>query len=154
MANVHGRPGGFRLPVDTLAPQLMEAFEQFSELTEKVSLPGSLLELVRLRVSQINGCAFCVDSHNPAARDAGVDDRNIAALPVWRQAPFYSDRERAALEVAEALTNMNLRPVSDEVWTSAAEHFTKLELAELTWNIAAINVWNQIAGGARPWLIS
>ncbi len=145
---------GFRLAVDKLAPHLMEAFERLDEASEKVSLPLSLLELVRLRVSQINGCAYCVDSHNTDAREAEIPERHIAALPVWRAAPFFSDRERAALELAEALSNMNNAPVTDEVWRAAAEHFSKVELAELTWNVSIITVWNQLAGGARPWLIS
>ncbi|SDD38039.1 carboxymuconolactone decarboxylase family protein [Actinokineospora iranica] len=144
----------FRLAVDKLTPHLMEAFEQLDELSEKVSLPLPLLELVRLRVSQINGCAYCVDSHNTDAREAEIPERHIAALPVWRAAPFFSERERAALELAEALTNMNNAPVTDEQWRSAAEHFSKVELAELTWTVSVITVWNQIAGGARPWLIS
>ncbi|WP_216215531.1 carboxymuconolactone decarboxylase family protein [Amycolatopsis aidingensis] len=154
MAEVPRRTARFRLPVDKLAPHLMEAFEQLDEAAEKVSLPLPLLELVRLRVSQINGCAYCVDSHHQDTREAEVPERTIAALPVWRESPFFSEQERAALEVAEALTNMNRAPVTDELWTRAAEHFTKTELAELTWNVAIINVWNQLAGGARPWLIS
>lgn len=143
----------FRLPVDRLTPHLMEAMEALEEASEKVSLDIALLELVRTRASQINGCAFCVDAHSKAALEAGVPDRYLLVLPVWREAPFFSDRERAALELTEALTNVNKEPVSDALWASASEHFSDVELAELTWTITIINVWNRIAGGARPWPI-
>ena len=154
MTDATPKTSRFRLPVDKLTPHLMDAMEQLEEAGDKVSLPVSLLELVRVRASQINGCAFCVDAHSTAARKAGVTERQLAALPVWREAPFYSDRERAAIELAEAITLVSQATVGDELWQSVSEHFTEVELAELTWAITIINVWNRIAGAARPWPIS
>jgi AhpD family alkylhydroperoxidase len=148
------KPFQFSLPVDKLTPHLMEAMEQLEEAGEKVSLPEMLLELVRTRASQVNRCAFCVDAHTTAAREAGVTERQLAALPVWREAPFFSDRERAALALTEAITLVSQEAVGDDLWAATAEHFSEQELAELTWAIAIINVWNRLAGAARPWPIS
>ncbi|PPK65003.1 carboxymuconolactone decarboxylase family protein [Actinokineospora auranticolor] len=147
-------PPKSRLRVDKLVPHVMAAMESLEDAGDKLSLPLDLLELVRVRVSQVNNCAFCVHAHHQAALDAGVSATKLAALPVWREAPFYDDRERAALEVGEALTNVNVESVGDDVWARAGEHFTEVELAELTWAVAIINVWNRIAGGARPWPVS
>ncbi|WP_446678439.1 carboxymuconolactone decarboxylase family protein [Actinomadura alba] len=117
-------------------------------------LETSLLELVRTRASQINGCAYCVDLHNRDARKAGEDERRLLALPVWRDAPFFTVRERAALELAEAMTRLSDGPVTDEVFAAAAAEFTEVELAELIWTITVINAWNRLGATARPWELS
>lgn len=144
----------FRLKVDTLTPHIMKAMETLDEESDKVSLPASLLELVRTRASQVNGCAFCIDVHSKAARDNGVSERQLQGLVAWRDSPFFSARERAALELAEAITLMSQERVTDEVWEAVSQEFSEVEMAELVWAIAVINVWNRIAGTARPWPIA
>ncbi|OFB39809.1 alkylhydroperoxidase [Frankia sp. CgMI4] len=133
---------------------MMSAMEAFDAATDKVSLPASLLELVRTRASQINGCAFCVGAHSPAALEAGATQKQLLALPVWRESPHFSAQERAALTLTEAITQMDRRPVTDEMWGEVSVVLTEVELAELVWVIAAINVWNRVAGTARPWPVA
>uniref|UniRef100_A0AAU2V030 Carboxymuconolactone decarboxylase family protein n=1 Tax=Streptomyces sp. NBC_00003 TaxID=2903608 RepID=A0AAU2V030_9ACTN len=111
----------------------------------------ALLELVRSRVSQLNGCAYCVDLHTRDARTAGETEQRLYALPVWRETPFFTDRERAALERAEAATSLTEGPVTNEVYGRAAAEFTEVELAELIWTITVINAWNRLGATARPW---
>lgn len=141
----------FRLKVDELTPHIMEAMGAFDEASDKISLPESLRELVRVRSSQLNGCAFCLEAHAAGAKEAGVTERQLVMLSTWREAPDFDAREQAALALTEALTLVSQGPVSDEVWAAAGEQFSEVELAELTWTIAVINVWNRVAGGARPW---
>ncbi|GAA3448212.1 carboxymuconolactone decarboxylase family protein [Dactylosporangium matsuzakiense] len=141
----------FKLPADRLAPHIMQAMEALDEAADKVSLDQQLLELVRTRASQVNGCAFCVNAHTQAAVEAGATAQQLATLTTWREAPFYSDRERAALLLTEAVTLMSQAPVTDELWAEVGAHFSQTELAELLWAISVINVWNRIAGTAHPW---
>ncbi|WP_129838316.1 carboxymuconolactone decarboxylase family protein [Streptomyces sp. RFCAC02] len=109
-------------------------------------VPRTTLDLIRLRVSQINGCAFCVDMHAREAAEAGVSDQRLHALAAWRDAPFYSEAERAALALAEAATRIPDNPagVPDDVWEAAAAHYDEESLAVLVMAIAAINAWNRI----------
>ena len=108
-------------------------------------LEPSLLELVKLRASQINGCAFCVDLHTADARKAGESDRRLHAVTVWREAPFFTPRERAALAWTESLTLLSQTHVPDEVYDEVRAHFEEKELVSLTWAVVAINAWNRIA---------
>ena len=140
-----------RLAVDELAPQLYKAMSALDKAAAATSLEGSLKELVKARASQLNGCAYCVDMHSADARKGGEDDRRLLLLPVWREAPFFTARERAALALAEAMTRLAGNEVSDAVFTTAAEHFTEVELAELIWVITVINAWNRLGATARPW---
>ncbi|MFI9100063.1 carboxymuconolactone decarboxylase family protein [Streptomyces fildesensis] len=142
-----------RLPVDTLAPHINRALNSLDAASRKVSLEPSLLELVRARASQLNGCAYCVDLHTRDARTAGETEQRLYALPVWRETPFFTDRERAALELAEAATRLTEGPVTDEVFGRAAAEFTEVELAELIWTITVINAWNRLGATARPWTL-
>ena len=103
-----------------------------------------LRELVRIRASQINGCAFCVDMHSVDAQAAGEDDRRIFALAAWRESPFFDERERAALALTEAMTLLAERGVPDDVYEAAAEHFGEDELGNLMGVIIAINAWNRV----------
>jgi AhpD family alkylhydroperoxidase len=119
-----------------------------------VSLDPALLELVRLRASQLNGCAYCVDLHSGDARKGGETERRLYALPAWREMPFFTARERAALGLTEAATRLTDGPVSDAVFDEAAAHFTEVELAELLWTITVINAWNRLGATARPWPIT
>jgi AhpD family alkylhydroperoxidase len=111
----------------------------------KGTLEPLLKELVRLRASQINGCAFCLDMHSTDARKAGESDRRLATVAAWRETPFFNERERAALEWTEALTLVSVDRVPDAVWESVRPHFTDAELVQLTLAITAINSWNRFS---------
>jgi len=115
----------------------------------KGTLDILLKELVRLRASQINGCAFCLDMHVADARKAGESERRLATAAAWREAPFFSDRERAALEWTEALTLVSQSHVPDAVWNAVRPHFTDAELMELTLLITSINSWNRFSVAFR-----
>jgi AhpD family alkylhydroperoxidase len=143
-----------RLAVDELAPHINKAMNNLDAASRRTSLEASLLELVRARASQLNGCAYCVDMHSRDARAGGESERRLYALPVWREAPFFTGRERAALELTEAATRLTEGHVSDEVFAQAAAEFTDVELAELIWTIAVINAWNRLGATARPWPLS
>jgi AhpD family alkylhydroperoxidase len=140
-----------RLAADRLAPHMNRAMSSFDAASRRTSLEASLLELVRLRASQINGCAYCVDTHSRDAREAGETERRLHAVAVWRETSVFSERERAALALTEAMTRLSDRPVSDEVFDSAAKQFTDVELAELVWSITVINAWNRVAVTTRAW---
>ena len=140
-----------RLAVDDLAPHISEAMEALDTASRKTQLEPTLLELVRARASQINGCVYCVNMHSRDARKAGVTEKRLYALPVWRETPMFSDREKAALELTEAITRLADSHVSDELWDRVAEQFTENELAELLWTITVVNAWNRLGAAARPW---
>ncbi len=140
-----------RLAVDELVPHISKAMNALEAATRKVSLEAPLLELVRARASQLNGCAYCVDMHTRDARKGGESEQRLYALPVWRETPFFTARERAALELTEAVTRLTDGEVGDEVFNRAAAQFTEVELAELIWAIAVINTWNRLGATARPW---
>jgi AhpD family alkylhydroperoxidase len=140
-----------RLAVDELAPHMNKAMNALDAASRKTSLEAPLLELVRTRASQLNGCAYCVDMHTRDARAGGESERRLFALPVWPEVPFFTERERAALALTEAGTRLTEAPVSDEVVAAAAGHFTPVELAELMWTITVINAWNRLGAMAHPW---
>jgi AhpD family alkylhydroperoxidase len=140
-----------RLAVDDLAPAMMKAMTALDSASRRTSLEPALLELVRTRASQLNGCAYCVDMHTGDARKGGESERRLYALPVWREAPFFTARERAALELTEAATRLSEAPVADETFEQAAAEFGEVELAELIWTITVINAWNRLGATARPW---
>lgn len=112
---------------------------------QQTGLEPTLLELVRLRTSLINGCAYCVDMHTKVARSLGDTEQRLYAVGVWRETPFFSGRERAALAWAEAVTLVSVDYVPDDVYEVAREHFTEKELVDLTLAIVAINGWNRLA---------
>ncbi|MFL9890669.1 carboxymuconolactone decarboxylase family protein [Paraburkholderia sp. RL17-383-BIF-A] len=126
-------------------PAAIKALIGVEERIGKSALEKSLTELVRLRASQINGCAYCVDMHTTDARNGGETERRLATVVVWRETPFFTDRERAALEWTEALTLVSLDHVPDAVWTAVRPHFSDAELVDLTLLISAINAWNRFA---------
>lgn len=146
-------PQQARLLVDELVPHINRRMDALDTAAEKVSLELDLLELVRTRASQLNNCAYCTDAHSTEALATGIVARKLLSLPVWREAPFFTARERAALELTEAITRLTDGPVTDTVWNAAAAEFTDVELAELVWSIAIINTYNRLAGPARPWAI-
>jgi AhpD family alkylhydroperoxidase len=108
-------------------------------------LEHPLLELVKTRASQINGCAYCIDMHTKDARAAGETEQRLYALSAWRETPFYTPRERAALEWTEALTLISENDVPDELYARVREHFSEEELVNLTMAIITINGWNRLA---------
>ncbi len=109
------------------------------------SLEKSLLELVRTRASQINGCAYCLDMHTKDARAAGETEQRLYALSTWRETPFFTDRERAALEWTEAVTQISSNLVSDALYERVRQYFSDKELIDLTMAVIAINGWNRLA---------
>jgi AhpD family alkylhydroperoxidase len=129
-----------------LVPDAMQALQDLAAATAKGGVSARTLELVHLRASQINGCSVCVDMHPRIARKAGETDERLLAVAAWRDTPYFSDAERAALALTEALTRISDRPeaVSDAVWDEAAEHYDELALAALVLAIASINVWNRL----------
>ncbi|CAB3808138.1 carboxymuconolactone decarboxylase family protein [Paraburkholderia fynbosensis] len=126
-------------------PAAIKALIGVEERIGKSALEKSLTELVRLRASQINGCAYCVDMHTSDARKGGETERRLATVVVWRETPFFTDRERAALEWTEALTLVSQGQVPDAVWNVVRPHFSDEELVDLTLLVSAINAWNRFA---------
>ncbi|MDH6151257.1 MULTISPECIES: carboxymuconolactone decarboxylase family protein [Paraburkholderia] len=126
-------------------PAAIKSLLGVEERIGKSSLEKSLTELVRLRASQINGCAYCVDMHTADARKGGETERRLATVVVWRETPFFTDRERAALEWTEALTLVSHEHVPDAVWQAVRPHFSDEELVDLTLLVSAINAWNRFA---------
>jgi AhpD family alkylhydroperoxidase len=127
-------------------PDAMKALQSLSSAVEKCGLPKSILGLVELRASQINGCSVCVDMHARQVRQAGETDERLFTVAAWRDAPYFSDAERAALDLTEAVTRLSDRPdpVPDEIWNEAARHFDEQALSGLLLAISMINVWNRL----------
>ena len=122
------------------------------ELSSQVegSVERRLFELVKIRASQINGCAYCLDMHTKDARRAGETEQRIYALSAWRETPFFSDRERAALEWTEHVTRVADAHVPDEVYQRVSAHFDEAELVALTMGVIVINSWNRLSISFRP----
>jgi len=124
---------------------LGQAMLALQHQVETSGLEHSLMELVKIRTSQINGCAYCLDMHTKDARALGETEQRIYTLNAWRETPFFTDRERAALEWAEALARVSADQVPDSVYNAVAPHFTEQELVALTFASVAINGWNRLA---------
>ena len=130
-----------------IVPDAMQALLRPGNVgREKGGVPARTLELVHLRASQINGCSVCVDMHSRDAKKAGETDERLFAVAAWREAPYFTDAERAALALTEAVTRLSDRadPVPDEIWDEAARHYDEPALAALILAIATINVWNRL----------
>jgi len=134
-----------RLDFYKASPEAIKAMVGLEQRIGKSGLEKSLIELVRLRASQINGCAYCVDMHSADARKGGENERRLATLSVWRETPFFTDRERAALAWTESLTLIADNHVPDSVWQAVQPHFSEQELTDLTLLVVAINGWNRFA---------
>ncbi len=126
-------------------PKAFRSMRGLEEYVTSSGLEASLLELVKLRASLINGCAFCIDMHTKDARARGETEQRLYAVSAWRETPFYSERERAALAWTEALTLISANDVSDELYDSVRKHFDEQEILALTMAIVAINGWNRLA---------
>lgn len=131
-------------------PEGVQAMLHMEAILHRSGLEPSLMELVKIRTSQMNGCAFCLDMHTKDARAIGETEQRLYALNAWREAPFYTDRERAALAWTEAITNIQQGHASDEVYQEARRYFDESELVKLTFAITQINSWNRIAIAFRP----
>ena len=129
-----------------MVPDALQALLALAGIIKKGPVPSTLLELVNLRASQINGCGFCVDMHSRDLKKAGETDQRLFAVAAWRESPYFTDAERAALALTEAATRLSDRgdAVPDEIWEEARQHFTEEELAVLVLNIGAINFWNRL----------
>jgi len=134
-----------RIDYSHLFPDLRKAMWELEHYVHRSGLDPTLLELVKLRASLINGCAYCVDMHTKVARSLGETEQRLYAVSLWREAPFYTDRERAALAWTEAVTLVSVDHVSDEAYQAARQQFTEKELVDLTAAIVAINGWNRLA---------
>lgn len=134
-----------RLNFYSANPEAMRLLGTLEQRIAKSGIEKPLAELLRLRVSQINGCAFCLDMHFSDAVKAGEQTRRLASLSAWRETPFFSDRERAALAWTEAVTLVADTHVPDAVWEDIRPHFTPEELVDLMLLITTINTWNRFA---------
>jgi AhpD family alkylhydroperoxidase len=138
-----------RVSLAAEVPGIYQAMLRLDKAVADTPLERPLKELVRIRASQINGCAYCLDMHTLDARSIGESEQRIYALPAWREAPFFTARERAALELTEAMTLVHQGHVPDQVYAVAAAQFDAAELAQLAWLIIVINAWNRMAITAR-----
>jgi AhpD family alkylhydroperoxidase len=134
-----------RLNYTKLAPGGVQALYKLHKYVEESGLEHSLLELVKTRASQINGCAYCIDMHTKDARALGESEQRLYLLNAWREAPFYTERERAALAWTEAVTLISESHASNEEYRAAREQFSEQELVDLTMAIVSINGWNRLA---------
>jgi AhpD family alkylhydroperoxidase len=138
-----------RLNPSAISPASMEPLLALAESLKASGLEHSLVELVKIRASQINGCAYCLRMHTRQARAAGESEERLYLLDAWRESPLYSDRERAALAWTEALTLVSQTHAPDQVYRELDAHFSDEEKVKLTMQIVTINAWNRIAIGFR-----
>ena len=134
-----------RIEYENVAPDVMRAMLALEQAVRTSGLEPALLHLVKLRASYMNGCAYCVDMHTKDARAGDESEQRLYAVPVWRETPFFTPRERAALAWTEALTRISHGEVSDELYAQARKHFSEKELVDLSLAIIAINGWNRLA---------
>jgi AhpD family alkylhydroperoxidase len=138
-----------RIDYRRIAPKAVSTMLEMQRYVDQCSLERPLLELARLRASQINGCAYCVDMHSKDLRALGESEQRLYAVVVWREAPFFNDRERAALAWTEAVTLVSETGVPDDVYENARSQFNEKELVDLTMAVIAINGWNRLAVSFR-----
>lgn len=138
-----------RLNYSKITPEALKGLLEIEKYVAESGLDRTIFELVKLRASQINKCAYCLDMHTKDARAAGETEQRLYLLNAWRETSFYSEKERAALEWTEALTLISENEVSDSLYQKVGEHFKDTELMALTMAIIAINGWNRLAIGFR-----
>jgi AhpD family alkylhydroperoxidase len=135
-----------RMSIHEIDPEAYQSMYAMEKYIHKGSLGEILLALVKMRASQLNGCAYCLDMHAREGREAGIDQRQLDVLAGWREAPdLYSEREQAAIVLTEEITLIGEAGVSDAAWSRGAAAFTEAELVTLLMAISAINVWNRLA---------
>ncbi len=134
-----------------IVPGALQPLLELAKSAREVGLSPRTADLVHLRAAQINGCSYCVDMHARDLKEAGETDERLFAVAAWRDAPYFTDAERAALALTEAVTRLSDRPdpVPDEVWDEAARHYDEPALASLILSIAAVNVWNRLNVATR-----
>src|SRR3954469_22968427 len=130
-----------RINVMNVSPGIIHAMLGLEKQVSKAGFDGKLLDLVRIRASQINGCAYCLDMHTKEARAAGETEQRIYTLRAWRETPFFTARERAALEWTEAVTLVSETHVPDDIYARVSQHFEEAELVALTFAVVVINSW-------------
>lgn len=138
-----------RLNYGKVAPGVYDAMDALDQYLQKCGLETPLVLLIQLRASQINGCAYCLDMHWKDLRAIGESEQRLCSLDAWRECPYYSDRERAALAWTEAVTLVTNGRVPDEVYEQVRPHFSEKELCDITLAAAAINAWNRLSISAR-----
>jgi AhpD family alkylhydroperoxidase len=138
-----------RIDYQGIAPKAVSTILEMQRYVDQCSLERPLLEPAKLRASQINGCAYCVDMHSKDSRALGESEQRLYAVVVWREAPFFNDRERAALAWTETVTLVSETGVPDDVYENARSHFNEKELVDLTMAVIAINGWNRLAVSFR-----
>ncbi|KQN98138.1 MULTISPECIES: carboxymuconolactone decarboxylase family protein [Stenotrophomonas] len=139
-----------RVPYTRLAADAFKALLATSQAVHSASLEPGLLELVFLRVSQINGCGYCMDMHATALRKAGIEPRKLDTLPAWHESRFFDERERAALGWAEALTRLPDGAPPQAAFDALAPHFDEKGISDLSMAVAVINAWNRLGAGLLP----
>ena len=138
-----------RLDYTKASPDAYKAMSQLEAVVRHSGLDGKLLELIKIRASQLNGCAFCIDMHTKDARLNGETEQRIYALDAWRETPFFSEKERAALAWTEAITNIQQGHAPESVYQDLRRYFSEAEVMNVTLAITTINAWNRIAIGFR-----
>lgn len=138
-----------RMSYSKAAPNVLRAMLALDEAAGDTGIEPALADLIKLRASQLNGCAYCVDMHSLDARAGGETEQRLYALPVWRETPFFTERERAALNWTEHLTLVARDHVPDAVYDDVLRHFSEAEVANLTLIIVTINAWNRFGVGFR-----
>jgi AhpD family alkylhydroperoxidase len=138
-----------RLDYMKASPEAYKAMAQMEGVVRRSGIDPKLLELIKIRASQLNGCAFCIDMHTKDARSKGENEQRIYALDAWRETPFFNEKERAALAWTEALTNIQIGHAPDVVYQELSRHLSEEEIVNVTLAITTINAWNRIAIGFR-----
>lgn len=138
-----------RFSLPELTADLYSRMAALSSAVQNCGLDHQLLELIKMRASQINGCAYCIDMHSKHARAMGETEQRLYALNAWRETPFYTERERAALALTEAITLITDGHVSDDVYEQARRVFDEKEVGQIVWAATVINTWNRLAIAAR-----
>jgi AhpD family alkylhydroperoxidase len=134
-----------RISIEQLQPKAYEAMFGLEKYLSQSKIEPSLKELIKIRASQINGCAFCIDLHTKDARKKGETEQRIYALNAWRESPFFNDTEKAVLALTEEITHISVKGVSEETYNNALEVLGEERLAQTIMSIVAINAWNRIA---------
>jgi len=139
------------MDIGALAPAAYKAMAGLDAFVRHSALPKPLLDLIRLRASQINGCAYCVDLHSSDLKTDGESDARVFAVAAWQEGPFFTEQERAALALTESMTRLSEGGdrVPDDVWAQALKHFDETDLAALVTAIATINAWNRFGVATR-----
>lgn len=134
-----------RLDYYKIAPEPAKIMKEFEKYTKSTNLDPALLELVKTRASQINGCAYCLDMHTKDARAKGESEQRLYCLNAWRETDLYTEKERAALALTEAITQISTNHISDELYNQVREYFNEKDFVDLVYAINTINSWNRIA---------